>query len=152
MKRLLPLLALLASPAFAASEVSLASQVLVERVKQDAGGKQVISFEPPKVVMPGDKLMFVVSYKNEGREPAAEFTVTNPIPQSVTYAGGEGEWLSVSSDGGKNWGDLAALTVREADGTLRPAEPADVTHVRWKSSRAIAPGESGKLSFRGTVR
>jgi uncharacterized repeat protein (TIGR01451 family) len=153
MKFLLTLIALLApAAAFAADQVSLSSDVFVERVKQDSAGKRSVVLEPPGVVTPGDKVVFVLSYRNGGAKPAADFVVTNPVPGAVAFTAAEGEGAVVSVDGGKSWGQLAALKVRQADGTVRAAAPGDVTHIRWTFSRAIGAGEAGKLSFRGTVK
>jgi uncharacterized repeat protein (TIGR01451 family) len=153
MKYLLPLLALLAPAAApAASDVSLDSKVFVERVKQEASGKRTTVLEPPKVVTPGDRLVFVLSYLNAGAKPASDFVVTNPIPDAVAYAGAEGEGAAVSIDGGRSWGSLASLKVRQPDGTFRAAQPGDVTHIRWSFGQAIAAGQGGKLSFRGVVK
>jgi len=153
MKYLLPLLALLIPAAApAANGVTLASNVFVERVKQDPSGKSSTVLEPPRIVTPGDKLLFELSYKNGGAEPAADFVVTNPIPDAVAYAGADGESSAVSVDDGRTWGALAALKIKQADGTMRAALPNDVTHVRWTFTRAIAAGEAGKLSFRGVVK
>ena len=153
MKILLSFLALIApAAAMAASEVSLDSDVFVERVKQDASGKRSTVLEPPKVVTPGDRLVFVLAYKNGGAKPATDFVVTNPIPDAVAFAGAEGDGALMSVDGGKSWGVLATLRVKQPDGSLRPALPADVTHVRWSFAQAIAAGAGGKLSFRGIVK
>ncbi|HEY0445852.1 MAG TPA: hypothetical protein VGD19_05300 [Allosphingosinicella sp.] len=153
MRYLLPLLFLLApAAALAGNNVTLASSVFVERVKEDASGKRSTVLEPPRVVTPGDRLLFELSYKNAGAEPAADFVVTNPIPDAVAYAGVEDEGALVSIDQGKSWGTLASFSVRNADGTFRPAQPSDVTHVRWSFSKPIDAGETGKLSFRGVVK
>jgi uncharacterized repeat protein (TIGR01451 family) len=153
MKFLLPLIALLTpAAAQAMNGVTLSNNVFVERVKQDASGKSSTVLEAPRMVTPGDRLLFELSYKNGGAEPATDFVVTNPIPDAVAYAGAEGDGTSVSVDGGRSWGALAALRIKQADGTLRAAQPADVTHVRWNFRKAIAAGEAGKLSFRGVVR
>ena len=152
MKILLALLALLApATAFAADAVSLTSKVLVERVKPGADGKPVTVREEPGVVIPGDKLVFVLSYRNSGAEPATGFTLNNPIPPSVAFVGTDDASATVSVDGGKSWGTLASLKVANADGTSRPAVAADVTHVRWTFARPIAAGSGGELSFRGVV-
>jgi len=152
MRILLALLALLApAAAFAADAVSLSSEVFVERVRQEADGKTRIVREEPRVVTPGDKLVIVLSYRNNSAAPATGFVVTNPIPNSVAFAGGESEGALVSVDGGKSWGALAALRIANADGTSRPAGQADVTHIRWTFARPIAAGASGQHSFRGIV-
>jgi uncharacterized repeat protein (TIGR01451 family) len=153
MKFLIAILALLAPAAVSAADsVSLSSQVLVEKVKTGADGKPVTVREEPAVVTPGDKLVFLLRYKNGGAAPATGFTLTNPIPSAVAYAGSADSGASVSVDGGKSWGALASLKVAQADGTFRPATAADVTHIRWSFAQAIAPGATGELSFRGTVK
>lgn len=153
MRYLLALLALLAPvSAWAADDVSLASEVFVETVKQDAQGKETVVLTPPKVVVPGDKLVFTLSYKNMGGQPATGFVVTNPIPEAIAFEGGESAGAVVSVDGGTNWGTLTALKVKQADGTERAAVPADVTHIRWTFTQAIPAGQSGKLNFRGVVK
>ncbi|MGZ8284447.1 MAG: hypothetical protein ACXW27_02645 [Allosphingosinicella sp.] len=152
MKIWIALFALLApAAASAADNVSLTSKVLVERVKPGPDGKAVTVREEPGVVTPGDKLVVVLSYRNAGAEPATGFTLTNPIPASVAFAGTDDSSASVSVDGGKSWGALASLKVVAADGTSRPAVAADVTHIRWSFGRPIAAGSGGELSFRGVV-
>ena len=152
MKILLALLALFAPvAASAADNVSLTSKVFVERVKTGADGKPVTVREAPGVVVPGDRLAFVLTYRNVSAQPATGFTLTNPIPPSVAFAGTDDASAVVSVDGGKSWGALASLKVANADGTSRPAVAADVTHIRWSFGRPIAAGTGGELSFKGTV-
>jgi len=152
MKILLFILALIApAAAMAAEDVSLASQVFVEKTVKDAKGEAKIVRETPAVVTPGDRLVFVLSYNNKGAVPATGFTVTNPVPAAVSFAAAEGS-AQVSVDGGKSWGQLAALKVKAADGTSRAAAPADVTHIRWAFAQPIPAGAGGQLTFRGTVK
>lgn len=153
MKNLLSLLALaVPGTALAASQVTLASNVFVERVRQDAGGKAATVLEPPRAVARGDRLLFVLSYRNEGAEPASGFVVTNPVPDAVAFVGADDAEADVSVDWGRSWGKLSALRVTRPDGTSRAAEPDDVTHVRWSFRHAIGAGQSGKLSFRAISR
>ena len=152
MKIWLALLALLApAAASAADNVSLTSKVLVERVKPGADGKPVTVREEPAVVTPGDRLVFVLKYRNAAAQPATGFTLTNPIPAAVAFTGTEDSSAALSVDGGKTWGPLASLKVVAADGTSRPAVAADVTHIRWSFGQPIAAGSVGELSFRGVV-
>ena len=94
----------------------------------------------------------MLSYRNNGAAPASDFVVSNPIPDSVGFDGTESPGAVYSVDGGRNWGALAALTVRNADGSSRPAALADVTHVRWRFAQAIPAGGGGQLRFRGVVK
>jgi len=152
MKIWLALLALLAPvAATAADNVSLTSKVFVERVKPGADGKPLTVREEPGVVTPGDRLVFVLKYRNAGAQAATGFTLTNPIPPSVDFVATDDASASVSVDGGKSWGTLASLKVVAADGTRRPAVAADVTHIRWSFGQPIAAGSGGELSFRGVV-
>lgn len=152
MKILLALLAFAApAAAWAASDVSLASTVFVERVREDAEGRRTVVLEPPAVVTPGDRLVFILAFRNDGSQPATGFVVTNPIPAAVAFDSVEGDGALVSVDGGAVWGPLASLRIAQPDGTEGPATPADVTHVRWTFSQPIPAGANGRLSFRGIV-
>ena len=153
MKILIALLALVTPiAAQAANEVALTSSVFVEKSVPQADGKTRLVLQEPKVVVPGDRLVFVLAYKNMGGKPATDFVVTNPMPGAVAYQGTGDAGAIVSVDGGKSWGPMAALKVRKSDGSVRSAYPEDVTHVRWAMKTPIPVGAAGKLSFRGVVR
>ena len=153
MKIILFMLALIAPvAATAAQEVSLSSQVFVERTRKDSGGAAKIVREKPDVVTPGDRLVFVLSYKNQTAQPATGFTVTNPIPDAVSFSNSDAPGAVLSVDGGKSWGQLESLKVAQPDGTSRPAAAADVTHIRWTFVQPIAAGAGGTVSFRGLVK
>jgi uncharacterized repeat protein (TIGR01451 family) len=143
-----------AAPALAYSpnNVSLASDVFVERTEIDANGKARTTLEEPKVVVPGDRLVFVLNYQNKGKAPATNFVVTNPLPGAVLYQGSADSSAIVSIDGGRNWGALSDLTVRDKDGSVRFARMDDVTHVRWIIAQPIPANGAGKLMFRGIVK
>ena len=146
------LAALIPGPAFAANQVALDEHMIVERVLIDAEGKQRILLEEPKVVVPGDRLVFVLNYRNAGAQPADKFVVTNPMPSAVRFADAGDTRPLVSVDGGKQWGLLADLSVPIEGGMRRAAQPADVTHIRWAFQNPIPVGGTGKLMFRGVVK
>ena len=154
MRFILPLLALFAATAAAAApnDVTLANAVFVEHVRVDAQGRRTVALDPPQVVTPGDHLVFVLTYRNGGTQPATGFSVTNPIPPAVAFERSDDANAMVSVDGGRTWGALATLTVAQPDGSRRPAAAADVTHVRWSFSQPIPAGAEGRLTFRGVVK
>lgn len=143
---------LMPAAAIAADNVALTSEVFVEKTTRDAQGRTVTTLQEPKVVVPGDRLVFMLKYKNQGAAPATNFVLTNPLPEAVTFEGTSDTGAEVSVDGGKSWGQLSALKVKAADGSMRAAQTADVTHVRWAVKSPIPAGAQGKLSFRGTVK
>ena len=152
MRALLFVIALLApSLALAANNVTLSSAVFLEKTIADSSGHARIVLEEPQSVTPGDQLVFILNYRNAGNAPASDFIVTNPLPAAVAYSGSR-DSAQVSIDGGRSWGTLPALKIREADGRWRTARPEEVTHVRWAFKNTIAAGAHGKLSFRGIVR
>ena len=153
LKRLFLAIALtIPGTAMAANNVSLSSDVFVERKVAKPDGTTAVVLEQPKNVTPGDNLVFVVKYMNVGRAPALDFSVTNPLPKAVAFNGTSDGTEIVSIDGGKTWGPLSALTYTSANGDVRPALMTDVTHVKWKFNRSLAAGSGGRLMFRGTVK
>lgn len=153
MKTLLAIGCLFASvPAFAADNVALTSFVFVEKTVAAVGQKPKVVLAEPKVVLPGDKLVFILNYRNLGSAPARNFVVTNPMPGAVAFQGTNDQQAIVSVDGGRNWGRLSELRLREKDGSARSARAEDVTHVRWTLKQDVPAGAQGKLSFRGIVR
>lgn len=149
---LLLLAAMMPGQAAAANYVALDNHVFVERVTTDAAGKPRVLLEEPKVVVPGDRLVFVLNYRNAGAQPADKFVITNPLPAAVRFTDAGDTRPFVSVDGGKRWGLLSDLSIAMADGTRRAAQPADVTHIRWAFQNPIPIGGTGKLMFRGVVK
>lgn len=145
----------MAGPALAAAQstpspVSLKGDVMLEKTVTENGASKVQLVEP-KVVIPGDHLLFTTRYHNDGAQPVTNFVVTNPLPSAVALASDGAQGTEVSVDGGKTWGQLGALKVTSAEGAPRAATAADVTHVRW-TIPTIAPGASGEVQYHGIVR
>lgn len=145
----------MAGPALAAAQsapspVTLKGDVMLEKTVTENGVSKVELAEP-KVVIPGDRLLFTTRYRNEGAQAVTNFVVTNPLPSAVALSGADAPGTEVSVDGGKTWGQLGALTIAGSEGTARAATAADVTHIRW-TIPAIAPGASGEVQYHGIVR
>jgi uncharacterized repeat protein (TIGR01451 family) len=138
--------------AVAATPLKLTSDVFVERQHKRADGSVATVLEQPKLVVPGDNLVFVVKYKNIGSTPATNFSVTNPLPNAVAFNGTSDGRELVSVDGGKSWGALGALQLKASDGRFRPARMTDVTHIKWNLNKSLSAGSEGKLMFRGVVK
>ena len=146
------LLAASSVPAMAAAPVELSSDIFVEKQKKMPDGSFSTVLEMPKLILPGDQLVFVVRYRNASAKPATNFSVTNPIPNAISFSGTSDGAEIVSIDGGKSWGKLSQLRIKQADGTSRAALMTDVTHIKWHMNQTLAAGDAGKLIFRGVVK
>ncbi len=143
---------LMPGAALASSDVMTKASIFVERIASQAGGSPPVGLEPARRVSPGERLIYVVEYRNTGNRPVQGFTVTNPLPRTVrldeTVDGSE----LVSIDGGRSWGPLSALRVPLGNGSWRPANPEDVTHLRWRVGDTLMQGETRRVTFRAIVR
>jgi uncharacterized repeat protein (TIGR01451 family) len=134
----------------AAQPIALHGDVKLVRTVTENGQEKQLLVEP-KSVVPGDRLLFSTSYSNVGAQPINNVVVTNPLPSAVEISAQSAAELTVSVDGGKHWGRIAGLTVADGKGGQRPAQAADVTHIRWIIP-VVAPGASGTVSYNGIVR
>ena len=140
------LAALLApAPIRAAEPVAVANSVYVEREVDSA---RVL--EPASELRRGDRLVYIVSWKAAGNR-AEQFTITNPLPRAVSYQRSASGAEVVSVDGGRTWGKLGELRIRDG-ARMRDASPEDVTHIRWRVPAQLAMAGSGKLTWSGIVR
>lgn len=146
-------LACTATPQLASArqEIRLERQMFVERVSTDVNGRARRVLESADRAGSGDQLIFVVNWRNEGNRPVRGLAVTNAVPRG-TQLDISDPAMQVSVDGGAHWGRLADLWLPTPLGGTRRAVPADITHVRWTVLDEISPGESGRLSYRATVR
>ncbi|MEO9468205.1 hypothetical protein [Parasphingorhabdus sp.] len=140
------------------ANIKIESRMQVERTETDASGTTMTKLYAPAdvKVVPGDKLIIINAYRNTGATPVTGFVINNPVHSAVSFTEVSQKWAVVSVDNGVTFGQLGNLTVSTpaAAGTpiSRPALPSDVTHIRWVFTDAIASGQSGELSFRGTVK
>ena len=142
-----------AAPAAAGGPLQLSSSVLVEQNVRAPDGSVRASLLPARKVVPGDRVVFVLGYRNTGRQPIANVVVANPVPAGMNYRGPTAASAApeVSVDG-RTFGPLAGLRVATVDGGTRAARPDEVRHVRWRLSGAVAPGAQGRLSYQAILK
>lgn len=140
--------------AHAAGGVQLTNQVFQEVEVIGADGKPERKTVPAATVVPGTDVSYVIAYRNTGDKPAENVAITNPVPAELEYVAvlGPAPANQVSVDGGRQYGPLASLSVTDADGKPRPAQAADVTHVRWILNTALPPGAGGTVSFKARLK
>ncbi|MEW4448157.1 hypothetical protein [Qipengyuania sp. JC766] len=139
--------AAVSSPAFAQERpISLETDVFL--VQQTENG---VDLAEATSVVPGDILQLSTKYANNTGQTVTNFVIKTPVPSNVLIAGESLAELEVSVDGGTVWGPVSALTITMEDGTERPANAGDVTHVRWILAE-LAPDQTGSVSYRATVK
>ena len=146
---------LLASFAITAQEagtIQIQTTADVEIIETDANGETVTRLEPASKVIPGDIVIYTVTFSNTGSEPAENVVITNPVPRHMEYvdgtAFGPGADISFSIDGGRSWGTPDELVVTALDGSQRPAQASDYTDIRWILRNELQPGAQGFARFR----
>lgn len=144
---------LMAAPAMAAGPLQVTAKVLTEQKVRAADGSVRVNLVPARKVVPGDKVVFVLGYRNSGSQTISDIVLDNPVPAGIAYRGPSGSSAApeVSVDG-KTYGALGSLRVRSATGTTRAASPDDVTSVRWRLTNPVAAGAQGQLSFQAILK
>jgi len=139
-------------PAYAVAEGALEVTTIVEKeiVVETDDGRQVTERVPADVVTPGERVVYTITFKNVGVEPAENVVITNPIAESLVYVAGsatnDGVSLEFSIDGGQTFAPASELRLVD-QGIERPATTKDYTHVRWVMQSALAGGAEGQTSF-----
>lgn len=139
------------APMVAAQEaLTFEATAFVEKIVMEDGTETIVQL-PTDTVVPGDVIVFNTVYRNVSAGTVEDFIVTNPIPVAVVLTANAAADLTVSVDGGATFGALSSLKIAAEPNGVRPAVTADVTHIRWTLA-AVAPGESGTLSYKAFVR
>ena len=122
----------------------------------DENGETKTELVELDTAVPGDEVVYTVTFTNIGNEPAENIRITNPIPQQMRYvtgtAFGPGSYVEYSVDGGETWGEAQSLLIRDESGSERPAAADDFTHIRWALNAPLAAGERSFARFRAVVR
>jgi uncharacterized repeat protein (TIGR01451 family) len=133
-------------------QVTLESMIQKEiEVVNEAGEKEIQLVEAGNAI-PGDELIFTITYTNQGVEPAENVVLVNPLPENTEYiggsAGGEATTITFSVDEGGSYDLPDKLRIIGEDGQQRTALVQEYTHIRWVLTGPLSPGKSGKVYFR----
>jgi uncharacterized repeat protein (TIGR01451 family) len=142
-----------AAPEKGKVEVNVVAEKEVKAIGPD--GKTVIQQVPAEKVIPGDEVIYTITYTNNGDEPAENLVVNNPIPEHMQYVPGSasvsGSRITFSVDNGKSFDIPEKLTVQDVEGNPVVAKPADYTNIRWTIDQPVAPQSSGSVSYRAKL-
>lgn len=136
--------------ALAQGHLNVTTVVHKEVTVETEDGKSETRLVEAESVIPGERVVYTITFENIGAEPAENVVITNPIADSLTYVAGSASGAEMrvefSIDGGQSFGPASELTIVD-DGTERPATTQDYTHVRWIMQSELAAGAEGQASF-----
>ncbi|MCZ6772860.1 MAG: hypothetical protein O7G83_12920 [Proteobacteria bacterium] len=148
--------ALVVLPAIAQEQGHLNVRTVVqkEEVTVSASGETERRLVPAATVVPGDDVIYTITFTNTSEESADNIVITNPLAGELTYVAGSafgpGTTIEFSVDGGISYAAADELTITE-DGEVRPAQPDDFTHIRWVMQNELQAGAQGLARFRARL-
>jgi len=148
------LLAMFSSPVLAEIKVTTVAEIEVTEINKL--GEKIVKRTKASRVVPGTEVIYTITAKNTGTEPADNIVVTNPVPPQTVYvdgsAFGAGTNITFSVDGGKSYNTTDKLTVKDAAGKPRAATAEDYTHVRWTLQFSLQAGQEAPVWYRARVK
>lgn len=139
-----------------ASALTAKQSVEKEIVVQMPDGTESITRAPAELVVPGERVVYTLSYTNDAAEPATDLVLTMPVPSEIKYLDESATTVDAkvvySADGGQSFASRAGLRTTDADGNSRTATSEDITHIRWTVPGPLAVGETGMLSYKGILK
>jgi len=133
-------------------------RTVVEKIVEsvDESGQSTTELVPVESAVPGDEVVYTVTFKNVGDQAADNILITNPIPAEMRYvegsAFGPGTDIQYSADGGEFYAEPAAIQVRDDTGNERVASADEYTHIRWMLNGSLGAGAQGFARFRAVIR
>lgn len=144
------ILILAAVAAFAQGHLDVRTTVHKQEVFINEQGETETRLVPADVVVPGESVIYTITFTNISDRPADNVVITNPIAEDLMYvdgsAFGPGMEIQFSVDGGATFASADDLNVTE-DGEVRKAESKDFTHVRWVMQNDLEAGAQGTARF-----
>lgn len=139
-----------AASAAAQGHLDVRTTVQKREVFVNEAGESETRLVPAAVVVPGESVVYTITFRNVSGEPADNVVITNPIAEDLMYvdgsAFGAGMEILFSVDGGDTFASARELTIVE-DGEVREAQASDFTHVRWVMQNDLAVGAQGTARF-----
>lgn len=126
------------------------------KVKKD--GKITTKRIPLDKANPGDVVIYTITYSNLGKGPVLDAVIVDPVPRGVRYitdtAEGKDAEIVYSTDNGRTWQTEPVETLKKPNGLLekKPVSADRYTHIKWMIKKPVASGQSGRVSFKVTVK
>ncbi len=144
------ILTLMAFTAVAQGHLDVQTTVQKQETFVNEAGETETRLVATDTVVPGERVIYTITFTNTSDESAEKVVITNPIAEGLVYvdgsAFGPGTDITFSVDDGNNFAAAGDLAVSE-DGESRPAVAKDFTHIRWVMRNILAAGAQGTARF-----
>ena len=144
----------LSANAYAQQPLDVQSIVQKQIVIETEDGATETQLVPANNVVPGDTVVYTISFENVGDGTADDVVITNEIAEEVEFVPGSASngsmRIEFSADGGQTFGLANELTIDD-EGIQRPATTTDYTHVRWVMQTELEVGGTGTASFAAVI-
>jgi len=121
----------------------------------DKQGVERTRLVPVATVVPGDQVIYTITFANKGADTATGIKIVDPIPDEMTYiagsAFGPGTEITFSADGGATYASADDVTVNDA-GVERAAQPAEYTHIKWVFNQPLEPSTQAYAQFKAVLK
>lgn len=117
-------------------------------------GKTEKQRQPVAKAVPGSEVIYTTRFTNQGKQPAGNIAITNPVPDNTAYVGGSAFGANTAitySLDGKTYATPDKLTATTPEGP-RPALPAEYTHIRWTYQGDLPVGKTAEVGFRVQIK
>ena len=150
-----PLL-LVAAAVFAQSQPITVNTVAEKEERYtDEQGVERSRLVPVNTVIPGDQVVYTITFANTGDQAAEGIKIVDPIPEQMQYvansAFGPGTTITFSADNGQTFASADAVMVSD-NGTRRNATPGEYTHIQWVFNSPLEPSAQAYAQFKAVLK
>jgi uncharacterized repeat protein (TIGR01451 family) len=139
-----------------AGAISLQTIVEKEEFFVDQSGIERSRLVPITTAVPGDEVVYTITFRNVSDVALQKVAVTSPVPEHTVYVAGSATGVdtqvSFSVDGGQTYAPPQELLVAGNDGKQRLAQSHEYSHIRWLLLKDAQPGASGFTRFRAVLK
>ena len=120
----------------------------------DKNGNKTSKRTRVDTAVPGDEIVYTITFENISTKPASNIVITNPIPNDTTYisATGVNTEITFSIDGNNQYATPDKLIVTTKEGVTRLAVPSDYSHMRWVYAGELGVDKTSQVSFRAVIK
>lgn len=135
--------------------IKFTNTVMKEVIEKNKEGEKVIRYVEPATAIPGNTMMYTITFENIGDKPVSKIVVNDPLPNNSRYlagtAAGKHTEITYSVDG-KYFDVPEKIKIKDKDGKPKVASAGKYTHIRWVYKKDLMPGEVGKVTFKTKIR